>query len=189
MLKVKYPNLSLFSLRGLAVAGLSTSLMIATPVLANTDTQPMAQSTKSMSNIDSIPETIRNKTDIAISNYPLFLLSEAVTKGAPSGKLLLQAGEVGHHGSLSPSDMKTIKDSRYVVWFGQELESNLGHSLAKTPNSISLFKFKAFQRQPLRDVQGKPIDGTLDPHIWLSPDNAKAITRALGSLYSRANPQ
>ena len=189
MSKVKHPNLSLFSLKSLAIAGLSTSLMIATPVLANTDTQPMAQSTKSMSNIDSIPETIRNKTDIAISNYPLFLLSEAVTKGAPSGKLLLQAGEVGHHGSLSPSDMKTIKDSRYVVWFGQELESNLGHSLAKTPNSISLFKFKAFQRQPLRDVQGKPIDGTLDPHIWLSPDNAKAITRALGSLYSRANPQ
>lgn len=136
-----------------------------------------------------IPAHISNKTQIAISNYPLFLLSEAVTKGAPSGKLLLQPGDVGHHGSLSPSDIKTVKDSRYVVWFGEQLESNLTNSLAKSPNNISLFRFNAFNRHHLRNVKGQPIEGTLDPHIWLDPDNAKAITRALGVLYSRANPE
>ena len=136
-----------------------------------------------------IPAHISNKTEIAISNYPLFLLSEAVTQGAPSGKLLLQPGDVGHHGSLSPSDIKTVKDSRYVVWFGEELESNLANNVGTSPNNISLFQFKAFNRRPLRDVKGQPIVGTLDPHIWLDPENAKAITRALGVLYSRANPK
>ena len=152
-------------------------------------TEPQGYADKSRPRMKVIPEHIRNKTEIAISNYPLFLLSEAVTKGAPSGKLLLQPGDVGHHGSLSPSDMKTVKDSRYVVWFGSQLESNLVNSVGKSPNSISLFRFKAFNRLPLRDVKGQPIEGSLDPHIWLDPDNAKAITRALGSLYSRANPE
>ena len=55
---------------------------------------------------------------VSVSNYPLFLLSQAVTEGAPSAKQLLQAGEVGHHGSISPGDFKAIQDSTFVVWFG-----------------------------------------------------------------------
>ena len=126
---------------------------------------------------------------VSVSNYPLFLLSEAVTAGAPSAKQLLHAGEVGHHGSISPGDIKAIQDSKFVVWFGAPLENNLAASLEKAPNAISLFAFKAFTRHPLREVQGKPITNTLDPHIWLDPENAKAITRALAVIHSHANPQ
>lgn len=126
---------------------------------------------------------------VSVSNYPLFLLSQAVTEGAPSAKQLLQAGEVGHHGSISPGDIKAIQDSTFVVWFGKSLENNLAASLDSAPNAIALFKFDAFNRYPLRDIKGKPITGTLDPHIWLDPDNAKAITRALAVIHSHANPQ
>jgi len=126
---------------------------------------------------------------VSVSNYPLYLLSNEVTKGTPDAKRLLEPGDVGHHGSLSPSDIKTIKDSKYVVWFGNPLEPNLTDALKKAPNAISLLSFKAFARQPLRDVQGQPIKGTEDPHIWLNPDNAKAITRALAVIHSRADPK
>lgn len=126
---------------------------------------------------------------VSVSNYPLFLLSQAVTEGAPPAKQLLQAGEVGHHGSISPGDIKAIQDSKFVVWFGESLENNLAASLNNAPNAISLFEFDAFNRHPLRDVKGKPIAGTLDPHIWLDPKNAKAITRALAVIHSHANPQ
>lgn len=126
---------------------------------------------------------------VSVSNFPLFLLSKAVTEGAPSAKQLLQAGEVGHHGSISPGDIKTIQDSTFVVWFGEPLENNLAASLNHAPNAIALFKFDAFNRHPLRDVKGQPIAGTLDPHIWLDPENAKAITRALAVIHSHANPQ
>ena len=112
-----------------------------------------------------------------------------MTQGAPSAKQLLQAGEVGHHGSVSPGDIKAIQDSTFVVWFGAPLENNLTDSLDKAPNAISLFAFDAFNRHPLRDVKGQPIAGTLDPHIWLDPENAKAITRALAVIHSHANPQ
>lgn len=126
---------------------------------------------------------------VSVSNYPLFLLSEAVTIGAPSAKQLLDPEEVGHHGSISPGDIKNIQDSKFVVWFGTALENNLAASLQDAPNAISLFAFDAFNRQPLRDVKGAPINGTLDPHIWLDPENAKAITRALAVIHSHANPQ
>ncbi len=126
---------------------------------------------------------------VSVSNYPLFLLSQAVTEGAPSAKQLLQAGEVGHHGSISPGDIKAIQDSKFVVWFGEPLENNLASTLNSAPNAIALFKFDAFKRHPLRDIKGKPLAGTLDPHIWLDPENAKAITRALAVIHSHANPQ
>ena len=126
---------------------------------------------------------------VSVSNYPLFLLSEAVTQGAPSAKQLLDPSEVGHHGSISPSDIKAISDSTFVVWFGATLENNLAASLETAPNTISLFAFDAFNRYPLRDVKGQPIANTLDPHIWLDPENAKAITRALAVIHSHANPQ
>ena len=126
---------------------------------------------------------------VSVSNYPLFLLSEAVTQGAPSAKQLLDPSEVGHHGSISPSDIKAISDSTFVVWFGKSLENNLATSLETAPNAISLFAFDAFNRHPLRNVKGQPIKDTLDPHIWLDPENAKAITRALAVIHSHANPQ
>ena len=126
---------------------------------------------------------------VSVSNYPLFLLSNAVTEGAPPAQRLLKAGEVGHHGSISPGDIKIIKESKFVVWFGEPLENNLASSLNAAPNAISLFAFNAFNRHPLRDVKGKPIAGTLDPHIWLDPANAKAITRALAVIHSHANPE
>ena len=126
---------------------------------------------------------------VSVSNYPLFLLSQAVTEGAPPAKQLLQAGEVGHHGSISPGDIKAIQDSTFVVWFGSSLENTLAGTLDSAPNAISLFAFDAFNRHPLRSVVGEPLAGTLDPHIWLDPENAKAITRALAVIHSHANPQ
>lgn len=151
-------------------------------------TRPQALLTAVLLMLGSLAVTAQAAT-VSVSNYPLFLLSQAVTDGAPSAKQLLQAGEVGHHGSISPGDIKAIQDSTFVVWFGASLENNLASSLNTAPNAISLFDFKAFNRHPLRDVKGAPIAGTLDPHIWLDPENAKAITRALAVIHSHANPQ
>ena len=139
--------------------------------------------------MSAMATTAQATNTVSVSNYPLFLLSEAVTQGAPSAKQLLDPSEVGHHGSISPGDIKNIQDSKFVVWFGKSLENNLATSLETAPNAISLFAFDAFNRYPLRDVKGQPIKDTLDPHIWLDPENAKAITRALAVIHSHANPQ
>ncbi|MDO4450935.1 MAG: metal ABC transporter substrate-binding protein [Moraxella sp.] len=125
---------------------------------------------------------------VTVSNYPLLLLSNAVTEGAEPAQVLLSAGDVGHHGSLSPSKVKLVGESDYVVWFGHELEQNLVKTLDTAPNAISLFKMKAFYRLPLRNLDGTARPDTFDPHIWLDPNNAKAIVRALAVIHTHANP-
>ena len=127
--------------------------------------------------------------DVAVSNYPLYLLSQEVTQGKADATLLLQAGDVGHHGNLSPSALKAIKEGQFVVWFGADLEQNVATTLQNSPNAISLIAFDAFTRKPLRDIDGKAIAGSFDPHIWLHPTNAKAIVAALTVIHSHANPQ
>lgn len=126
---------------------------------------------------------------VSVSNYPLALLSHEVTQGQHDAQVLLDAGDVGHHGSLSPSKVKLIEDSDYVVWFGESLEQNLVKSLADAPNAISLLKFNAFERLPLRQIDGTARAQSEDAHIWLNPENAKAIVRALAVVHGHANPQ
>lgn len=126
---------------------------------------------------------------VSVSNYPLYLLSQEVTQGKADATLLLGAGDVGHHGNLSPSALKAVKDSQFVVWFGKELEQNLVGTLAESPNAIGLFGFKAFYRKPMRDIDGKAVADSFDPHIWLEPQNAKAIVAALTVIHSYANPE
>lgn len=128
------------------------------------------------------------QANVAVSNYPLSLLSNAVTEGDKPAQVLLSAGDVGHHGSLSPSGVKLIKDSRFVVWFGHELEQNLVSQLGSAPNAISLYHFNTFHRLPLRTLAGEARAESFDPHIWLDPNNAKAIVRALAVIHSYANP-
>lgn len=127
--------------------------------------------------------------EVSVSNYPLYLLSKAVTQGHGDARVLLGAGDVGHHGSLSPEAIKAVHDSQFVVWFGGELEQNLVKSLDKAPNAISLFKMDAFYRLPMRDIDAKPISASFDVHIWLDPSNAKAIVAALSVIHSHARPE
>lgn len=126
---------------------------------------------------------------VSVSNYPLALLSNAVTKGNHDAKILLEAGDVGHHGSLSPSKVKLIEESDFVVWFGQDLEQNLVKTLADAPNDIALLDFDAFSRLPLRNLDGTAKADSQDVHLWLDPQNAKAIVRALAVIHGHANPE
>ncbi|MBS9780316.1 MAG: zinc ABC transporter substrate-binding protein [Moraxellaceae bacterium] len=128
--------------------------------------------------------------NFTVSNQPLFLLSEAVTQGTPTTVYkLLQSGDVGHHASLSPSDIKNIQNSKYVVWFGKGLENNLANTLKNQKNTITILQDKSIELLPKRDTQAKIIENSIDPHIWLEPNNAKIIVNKLAELHEKANPK
>lgn len=147
------------------------------------------------SNVVMAPPQSEDLELVTVSNYPLYLLSNAVTEGTPvQANMLLKPGNIGHHGSLTPEDKKSIQDSRYVVWFGNDLEHNLTNSLQNSEQAISLLDKSSnqssdFVRHNMRDVQAKDIGSTKDPHIWLDPNNAKAIVNELVSIHSQANPE
>ncbi len=137
------------------------------------------------------------QVNFVVSNHPLFLLSEAVTKGTPTTvRKLLKSGDVGHHGGLSPSDIRAIKDSKHVVWFGSSLESNLAKTLKAEANTndqstkvISILDNDKITLLNHRDVQAKAIADSPDPHVWLDPDNAKVIVNLLADLHAKTNPK
>lgn len=125
---------------------------------------------------------------MVVSTHPLYLIAQAVTQGVESPALLLMASQSGHDVQLRPRERQLLRESDFVLWFGSPYEAPLAKVLEGQPNAIALFDLKAFHRQPLRDVQGRPQVNTLDPHLWLDPVNAIAIAHAIAAVRARQFP-
>lgn len=124
-----------------------------------------------------------------VSTHPLYLIAQAVTQGIEKPELLLPPNQTGHDIQLRPQDRQRLKQANLVLWFGPSYETPLAKVLSGQRNTIALFDLKAFQRLPVRDVQGRAQANTLDPHIWLDPINAIAIAHAIAAVRSKQFPQ
>ena len=123
------------------------------------------------------------------STHPLYLIAKAVTAGVEQPVLLLPPASSGHDINLRPSDRLLLKQSDFVIWFGRDYEAPLYDLLAHQRNAISLFDLKAFHRLPLRNIKGRTIPQSLDPHLWLDPYNAIGIAYAIATVRANQFPQ
>lgn len=126
---------------------------------------------------------------LVASTHPLYLIAKAVTAGVEQPTLLLPAASSGHDINLRPSDRLLLKQSDFVIWFGRDYEAPLYDLLAHQRNAIALFDLKAFHRLPLRDMRGQAIPKSLDPHLWLDPNNAIGIAYAIAAVRSKQFPK
>ncbi len=126
---------------------------------------------------------------MVVTTHPLYLIAQAVTKGVETPTLLLNPSQSGHDIQLRPQERQLIKQSNFVLWFGERYEAPLAKLLVGQPNAIALFDLKAFQRLSMRDAQGKVLANTLDPHLWLDPVNAIAIAHAIAAVRAQQYPQ
>ena len=126
---------------------------------------------------------------LVASTHPLYLIAKAVTAGVEQPVLLLPPASSGHDVNLRPSDRLLLKQSDFVVWFGRDYEAPLYDLLAHQRNAIALFDLKAFHRLPLRDMKGQAIPKSLDPHIWLDPNNAIGIAYAIAAVRAQQFPK
>lgn len=139
---------------------------------------------------------------VVASIAPLHSLVAAVMADAGTPSLLLRGGESPHTFSLRPSDAQMLNDADILFWIGPALElplarilPNLGVSqsvalldapgLTVLPNR-HLHPAEPHKQNPRRANTGTHVDPDIDPHIWLSPENAAAmvdeITRRLVEL-------
>lgn len=116
------------------------------------------------------------------STHPLYLIAKAVTEGIETPALLIPAEQDGHHLQLRPQDRQRIQQSDFVLWVGPSYESALTSLLKDQPNAIALTDLTAFRRVSLRDVQGRAIAGSTDPHLWLDPQNAVKIATVIATV-------
>ncbi len=138
---------------------------------------------------------------VVASISPVHSLVAAVMEGVGTPELLLRGGESPHTFSLRPSDARRLGDADLLFWIGPSLELPLARILPNLPHSrsVPLLAAPGVERLPLRSLEGHSEDHghapahagddrPTDPHVWLSPANAVAITAEITRVLAEADP-
>lgn len=122
---------------------------------------------------------------------PVHSLVAAVMGDAGSPALLIGGSLLEHDFALSPVDARKIERARLIFQIGPEFESNLVRPLAgRNTKLVSLSRAPGVRLLPARKGElwdDDPANQT-DPHIWLDPENAIAMVRAIQAALSKADP-
>src|SRR5262249_5636558 len=128
--------------------------------------------------------------EIAASIAPVQSLVSGVMGNAGTPILLIPGGQSPHTYALRPSAARAIEHARVVFRIGPNYEASLNAALAAIPTRVvNLIDVPGVVLYPARDLdetgglqigEGRAKDHlTDDPHIWLDPDNARAMSRAI----------
>jgi zinc transport system substrate-binding protein len=139
---------------------------------------------------------------VVVSIKPVHAIVAGVLDGVATPELLLTGGESPHSYALRPSQAKLLAGADLFFWVGPELESFLVkplQTLAGKGRVATLLEAEGLLYRHARSGgvwasddhghdhghrhQDKKKQALKDPHLWLDPQNAKAIARlALAEL-------
>lgn len=138
---------------------------------------------------------------VAVSIKPIHSLVAAVMKGIGEPALIVQGAGSPHTYSLKPSQAIKIENAQVIFWVGPGLETFLEKplktiganakivALVDSPGLVTLVPREGgtFDQETEEDEVEHPHTG-VDPHLWLDPENAKAIVGAIAETLSVADP-
>ena len=116
---------------------------------------------------------------------PVHSLLAAVMEGAGWPRLLVAGGSSPHAYALKPSAAWALAEAQVVFWVGPGLERFLVKPLSALPRrvmAIELATAEGVKTRRFRDAGGT------DPHVWLDPRNAAAMTRIMVIVLANADP-
>jgi len=124
---------------------------------------------------------------------PVHSLVAAVMQGAGSPELLIGGALSAHSYELKPSDARKIREATLIFEIGPDLETYLIAPLSALGGRVvALERAPGVKLVPARHggLWGKDEDnhGPTDPHIWLDPENAIAMTHAIAAALARVDP-
>ena len=125
---------------------------------------------------------------IVVSTHPIYLIAQEVTKGIEKPELLL-ADQTGHDVTLTPKHRKMIQDASLLIWLGPQHEAPLTKLLENNALAISILDSNLIQELPQRNPRGQALNGTVDTHVWLDPNNAIRIGFFIAALRSQQKPE
>ena len=113
-------------------------------------------------------------TKVSASIKPRQLIAAAITAGAAVSEpgLIIGPAQDPHHPFLRPSERTTLADAEILLWVGPQLEEALSESIATAAASV-------INTYALIQENGLTVSGAIDPHVWLSTQNARLIAAAL----------
>lgn len=126
---------------------------------------------------------------VAVTVKPLHSLVAGVMQGVAEPALVMGTSASPHHYTLRPSERRALANASLIFWVGPELESFMPRildSLETSSRNVALIKAKGLLRLPARTAHHHAADEShIDPHIWLSPQNAHALVDAIAAELSR----
>lgn len=126
--------------------------------------------------------------DLVVSTHPVYLITKAITQGIEQPKLLL-GNQSGHDVALTPAHRKAIQEASLVIWLGKAHEAPLEKVLAGQSKAIAILDSGLVTVLPLRNARGQALPNTIDPHVWLDPNNAVRIGFFIAALRSQQYPE
>ena len=127
---------------------------------------------------------------VLASIRPLAMIAVAVTGDVTGVRQLVPDGASSHDYQLRPSDRAALDRASLVLWVGPAHERFLVAALAGSRGlALPAQRLPGIRALPQRSLDGAGIQsGTVDPHLWLDPDNAVVIARALGEALAHEDP-
>jgi zinc transport system substrate-binding protein len=134
--------------------------------------------------------------DVLATVKPVHSLASAVMEGVGTPDLLVGGGMSVHDYALKPSDARKVARATLIFEIGPDLETWLDTPL----KSLAHGKVVVLERAPgvkrLAARKGgvwlgeehEHRHGGYDPHIWLDPQNAVAMTQAMAEALAQADP-
>lgn len=120
---------------------------------------------------------------------PLYLIAQAVSAGIEQPQQLLADGFAAHDYALRPSERLRVQQAELVLWVGAHHESFLARILANQNNTLAMESVTGVRRLSQRDlITQQAVANTLDPHLWLAPDNAIALAQAFATKRGQQQP-
>jgi zinc transport system substrate-binding protein len=139
------------------------------------------------------PTSQASTPQIVVTIKPIHALVSGIMEGVSKPDLLLSGGESPHNYSLQPSQIRKLHAATLVIWVGPTVESFLEKTLTTLSDKTQILRLidvsgltllkvregKAWETETHHHDHGDHSDFEIDPHIWLSPHNAKILVQAM----------
>lgn len=135
--------------------------------------------------------------NIVSSIAPLNALADGVTQGVTTTTLLVPPNASHHHYALKPSDARALHNADVVIWIGHSLETYLEKPIANLASNTTVITIETLPNLTLYsprqtkdwqshlDQHSHAHPTSIDPHLWLDPQNAIVITQAIADILSQ----
>ena len=181
-ISLRRPKRRLFRRRGLMALAL---VVLATSTLG----LAACGSTSHAGSAAGSAATHDSKLKVVASFYPMADFAQKVGGDHVDVTNLVPAGTEPHEWEPSSSDIKTIQGSDVFIYNGADMEGWVDDTLDSTDTTKTTV-CKASDGIKLRmagDTDGDEA-GQHDPHVWLSPKNAKAELKNIERALIKADP-
>ena len=129
---------------------------------------------------------------------PVHSLVSRIMKGVGEPELIISVGSTPHDFAMRPSEARMVSNADIIFWVGESLTQWMEKAIESLGNeavSVELMHTHGIELLEA-DVDdhdhhknGEHGHGILDPHIWLDPENAKAILEITASELARIDTE